>query len=792
MIVTVDTTIKDLLTSKLISVRTSNVCLSNKFLKVSDIQKYKELNDSFTNLKNCGRKSHQELMKILSSITVVKTPKTTFDSVSPEALQVVVDEYELFIGNPNEPAEVIADFKTLFPSPSSFFNKISDPLFSFNDDLFDRLKKAPNKYFARVSILNLISEISRQLSRRFSSDDNLVNSFVSLESDLRRSLDLDYLQDYYKFAISEAKKKYLIAKYENLTLKLGGRALNFKRQYFPHFYDLIPYLENDLSSFVNKYSGKRKGAYDFFDKVLKPFREIIQLVVASQAKDEIFCITIRFPWLNSKEIEFVSEFQKSYGHYPLFFLLSTLSKNNPSRELDIFLLRYGLGVGKVAISLNDIASKYNLSRERVRQILSNFSLKKALKIKKEDARGYIDDEILFLENNSNYQSIAKREKVSVSFELFGQLISEFWPMTYVGKYSVQYLVNKELSPTVNQIFSILTGLASAQFAKDTSVAYKDIFSSKICENNEPLKLVRIIANSLNIPTRGQTFFFPQNHIDVENEAYQLLYETGEPISAEEIHNYLKNKYPNDYILAFSTLKVKLLSSERIQCVGKTSTYKLSHWRNIFGGNIRDLLRKLLEESDVPLSLDLLTAKVTDSFDTTRKNIHSNLSSSEDFTTFVGGLYGLSNKTYSPEYIPSDVSKTRATFDERFEAFKQFVNEFNRIPYASGIEEEESLARWKWNVLKRVLEVSDAQVQALSDFIEKKKELPSSGIEVNFKRNCIAYLDFVNENFEQPNYKSNHSLASWYSKNLNRYQDFTDNRRIFFEKLLNDLRGYGFC
>lgn len=211
MIVTVDTTIKDLLTSKLISVRTSNVCLSNKFLKVSDIQKYKELNGSFTNLKNCGRKSHQELMKILSSITVVKTPKTTFDSVSPEALQVVVDEYELFIGNPNEPAEVIADFKTLFSSPSSFFNKISDPLFSFNDDLFDRLKKAPNKYFARVSILNLISEISRQLSRRFSSDDNLVNSFVSLESDLRRSLDLDYLQDYYKFAISEAKKKYLIA-----------------------------------------------------------------------------------------------------------------------------------------------------------------------------------------------------------------------------------------------------------------------------------------------------------------------------------------------------------------------------------------------------------------------------------------------------------------------------------------------------------------------------------------------------------------------------------------------------
>jgi len=96
------------------------------------------------------------------------------------------------------------------------------------------------------------------------------------------------------------------------------------------------------------------------------------------------------------------------------------------------------------------------------------------------------------------------------------------------------------------------------------------------------------------------------------------------------------------------------------------------------------------------------------------------------------------------------------------------------------------------VLKRVLEVSDAQVHALSDFLEINKELPSSGLEVNFKRNCIAYFDFVNENFELPSYKSNYSLASWYSKNLNRYQDFTDNRKLFFEKLLNDLRGYGFC
>ena len=44
-----------------------------------------------------------------------------------------------------------------------------------------------------------------------------------------------------------------------------------------------------------------------------------------------------------------------------------------------------------------------------------------------------------------------------------------------------------------------------------------------------------------------------------------------------------------------TIRNKIRLSKKILPIGKTSMCKLIHWRNIFGGSIRDLLRKILNE-----------------------------------------------------------------------------------------------------------------------------------------------------------------------------------------------------
>lgn len=227
-------------------------------------------------------------------------------------------------------------------------------------------------------------------------------------------------------------------------------------------------------------------------------------------------------------------------------------------------------------------------------------------------------------------------------------------------------------------------------------------------------------------------------------------------------------------------------------VGKTSTYMLRHWRTVFSGNIRDLMRDILSAHKEPLDLDFITDKVTDVFESTnRKNIHSSLSSCDDFIPFANGLWGLRSKSYSDEFIEVDLSRSRNSFEERFEQYKQFVNDFSRHPYASGIEEEESLNRWQSNVKKRVLDVTDEQVNLLEEFIASTSHLPSNGREVKFYRNCQEYLDFVKENFELPNRNDSQTLYFWFHKNLPEYKNYDDNRTIFFKNLLNELSSYGY-
>ena len=142
-----------------------------------------------------------------------------------------------------------------------------------------------------------------------------------------------------------------------------------------------------------------------------------------------------------------------------------------------------------------------------------------------------------------------------------------------------------------------------------------------------------------------------------------------------------------------TIRNKIRLSKKILPIGKTSMCKLIHWRNIFGGSIRDLLRKILNERETPVNLDELTSLVTDVFENTNRNsINSNLLSSDEFIYFANGYFGLRSKTYPPQFIEADSSKQRLSFDERFQNFKEFVNTYLRIPYCSGADDEDSLYR----------------------------------------------------------------------------------------------------
>ena len=131
MIINLGTTIKELLDENLISVRTYNVCYSNKLFTVEEIKNFHDTTpDSFLNLRNCGRKSTLELCSVIKDIKpeVIEVGEAVevdeFDTENQIIRQTFIDEYELFVNDPNVDLELISFFQEQFSNPSSLYNGI--------------------------------------------------------------------------------------------------------------------------------------------------------------------------------------------------------------------------------------------------------------------------------------------------------------------------------------------------------------------------------------------------------------------------------------------------------------------------------------------------------------------------------------------------------------------------------------------------------------------------------------------------------------------------------------------
>lgn len=505
--------------------------------------------------------------------------------------------------------------------------------------------------------------------------------------------------------------------------------------------------------------------------------------------------TVALPFLMEDEIQFVVDFLENNGHFPMFHMATKILMRSARKHHSVFCQRYGLGMFAETQDFVEIAKSRGLSRERVRQIFREPVFRKEPIVNFIDWQSYVENnEVLFITANSDfYKQILLTEKIDIPFGAFAQILISVLPYDYDVQAGIEYLVVPKYKYSVREIICMLTRLKTESFSDTTLFTLNDIFGSKKIMG-DPILLNLIlsdIAPLLGISTEGEYLVFEQNCIDIAEDVYNHLYSIGEPVHIDALLAFLATRYPTEQF-TIAKIKYEIAKSSEISPIGKTSMYKLRHWRNVFGGTIRDLLRETLENSPIPMHIDDLVDKVTDVFvSTNKKNVHASLSGSEEFTPFAGSLWGLTLKAYPIEYVKVNLSRAHASFDERFMQYKNFVDECNRLPYCSGIEEEDKLKRWQINVTKCIIEVSDEQVRQLEDYMASKSELPSSGREYVFYQNCREYIDFVKSNFELPTIVQNKILHYWFNRNLNGYREYNDNRKPFFQNLLNELKSYGF-
>lgn len=791
MTITLGTTIKELLDEKLISVRTYNVCNSNRLNTVAEIKKYHDSNpDSFINLRNCGKKSTLELRSIIDVIQPEIKAVDKFDTVSQPIRQTFIDEYELFVNDPYIDENLVSFFQNKFPNPSSFFNAT---IYNYTDILTKYTGEPKLLYLFREQVIMMLCDIAKQLEHKLPEGDEFSTKVLNISNDLSNSFKQQFLVDFCKYKLHRSRRLYLELEYTRLVEDSSAIVQKLANSYIKSFYDLIPLFSLDKNLFVGKFGGKRKSALDFYINVRNPFYTIFEKILWGDVDEDALMISVLFPYISNEAVDWVKSFYIKHSYYPMFYIVCDFLKNSYIREHEMFCLRYGLNEQKIMFSLAEIAKRFDVTGERVRQILSKQYLCKEDIYKSPFWKHYFEQNIvLFTDTSDSFLELCSKENVSISFDAFAEICNIIFKFQFSDEFDCKFCCPKKYFSIIHSIFSKLYELRNTKCSEDTTMRICDILPKQTVETTEIRDAIfNIIIPSIGIEASNDTLYFKKNFVDIEKEAYQILYKNGEPLHIEDLVSQIKESNAQ-FELKDDTIKNKIRLSKIILPIGKTSMCKLQHWRNVFGGSIRDLLRKIMSERETPVSLDELTSLVTDVFESTNRNsINSNLSSSDEFVSFANGYFGLRSKDYPPQFVEVDLSKQRLSFNERFEQFQEFVHTYFRIPYCSGADDEDSLYRWYNNVFNYNVDSTEEQRRILKDFVESNKSLPQNGTEVRFKKLCQEYLDYVKTNYELPNHKEGATLYNWLKKTLPNYISYNDNRKIYFTKLIEELQSYGF-
>ena len=509
-----------------------------------------------------------------------------------------------------------------------------------------------------------------------------------------------------------------------------------------------------------------------------------------------------YPFLMSRQRQFVFDFTKEHGHAPLLYLLLHYLRLSENRSNKIYCLYHGIFDGKRRL-LTEIADAMGLTRERCRQIASGKIEAQESEIATNDGWEQYHElfELPFIyERTEEYIRLKEAEHLSEGFEVFAALVSlkADFKAEDVEEHTV--LVNRHIegfnfSDCMDTLFSIV----NAKYSVDTYVAMDSILYAV----PEPLKAdMKVLAKyvaadiyNVKVTEDGQ-LYLPQNYIDIAEELYDILAKKGEPMHVEEIFNEFKRHYPDHKYTEPLQIKSSLYKHKHIRAVGKTSRYALDSWEGVYFGSIRDLLVDQLNESAVPLHIDILYDGVSEYYpNTTKASVAATMEDEnlQRFVEFEGDYFGLASKQYPAEYVVA-TTVHRYSFEERFRMFKDFIDTYHRFPSYNGSEQEASMMRWYYNVTTGVLSMTDEQKSMLNATTARYDSMgyPRTATESEFLVKCQDVKEYIRRNHTLPSNCNAPELYAWLRRSRDNYDSYTDKRRQYMTDLLNDILSFGFC
>jgi DNA-directed RNA polymerase delta subunit len=296
-------------------------------------------------------------------------------------------------------------------------------------------------------------------------------------------------------------------------------------------------------------------------------------------------------------------------------LLSILNK----RGQDVIESRYGLGAKSVKMTLDAIGKKYNITRERVRQI-ENHSL---ITIRK--SKEYRDAEPVFTElkelilslggivsEKDLLKHLAKDPATQNHINFILVVGEEFKREKEDDEFRHRWHVDPQLA---KKIQSALRRLYS-KLSDDELVMESDIideFLEEVKDLNEQYKNEEVIKRWLSLSHKigknplgewGKTTSSNVNAKGMRDYAFLVIRKHGSPIHFKEVAKAISLYFDKKAHVA--TTHNELIKDPRFVLVGR-GLYALAEW-GYMSGVVKDVIRKIIEKEG-PMSKDKVIEKV---------------------------------------------------------------------------------------------------------------------------------------------------------------------------------------
>lgn len=296
-------------------------------------------------------------------------------------------------------------------------------------------------------------------------------------------------------------------------------------------------------------------------------------------------------------------------------LLSGLSK----RAQDVMVNRYGLGAKPTKLTLDAIGKKYNITRERVRQI-ENHSLVTVRK-----SKAYKDTEIIFVElkalimelggilsEKDLLKHLSKEPSIQNHFHFLLVVGEDFKKSKEDDHLHHRWHVDKELS---QQIESALRKLYS-KLSDDELILEGDLIASfleEVRDMNDKYKNEEVIKRWLSLSHKigknplgewGKSTSSNVNAKGMRDYAFLVIRKHGSPIHFKEVAKAIGQYFNKKAHVA--TTHNELIKDPRFVLVGR-GLYALSEW-GYMSGVVKDVIKKILDKEG-PLTKDKIIEKV---------------------------------------------------------------------------------------------------------------------------------------------------------------------------------------